>query len=254
MRVLRSILLLLVIGAYLPAFSGRAAARECTGPDSFLKWRASSVDEFMAEYDRDPVLRKRLAKHFHVSEAELGSYFRTNLRVVTIRESGWVTVYGVNRSGRIYKTRDYLRRGAKVLGLPDGTPLLKLPCGNPLTNVLPPVKRAAQPKPLPVVSEVVEQPMVVTAPEVPPPLQAPEEFALLPAVPSAPLTPALAQPLAERSAFPWWLAAAPLPFLGDHERHRERPVPVVPEPSTLLCLAAGTALLGTWTRRRRAGR
>jgi hypothetical protein len=245
MRVLWSVLLLLVVGAVLPARPVQAAARERTGPDSFLKWRAGSVDEFVAEYEQDPVLRKRLAKHFHVPEAYLTSYLRTNLRVVTIRESGWVTVYGVNRVGRIYKSRDYLRRGARVLGLPDGTPLLKLPCGNPLTTELPPVKVAVKPEPLPVVSEEVEKPLVVAAPEVLPPLQEPEEFVLLAETPRAPLlAPALAQPLTTHH-YPWWAPVAALSVT--HEGHG---TPLVPEPSSLLCLVAGTALLGAWARRR----
>lgn len=249
MRMLWSVLLLLAVGTVLPARPAPAATRERTGPDSFLKWRASSVGEFMGEYEQNPVLRIRLAKHFHVPEAYLTSYLRTNLRMVTIRESGWVTVYGVNRIGRIYKSRDYLRSGAKVLGLPDGTPLLKLPCGNPLTTVLPPVKAAAKPKPLPVVSQVVEQPLVVAAPEVLPPVQQPEEFVLLAVTPRAPvLAPALAVPVTTSHSYPWWVpvAAVSIPR-GDHE-------PVVPEPSSLLCLIAGTALLGGWARRRHVGR
>jgi hypothetical protein len=246
MKVLWSVLLLLAVGIGLAARPAQAATRERTGPDSFLKWRAMSVDEFMAEYDQDPVLRVRLAKHFHVPEAYLTSYLRTNLRVVPIRESGWVTVYGVNSIGRIYKSRDYLRRGAKALGLPDGTPLLKLPCGNPFITELPPVK-VVLPEPLPVVSEVVEQPLVVAAPEILPPVQQPEEFVLLTETPRAPLlAPVLAQPVTPVHMQPWWLPVAVVPFLhGDHG------YPPTPEPSSLLCLVAGTALLGVWARRRR---
>jgi hypothetical protein len=241
-----------IIGVTMAVLPAVAASREGCGPDSFLQYRARSVDDFLADFDRDPVLRQRLAKHFHVSEAELSSYLHKNLRVVTIQESGWVTVYGVNRNGRIYKARDYLHQGTKAFGLPDGTPIMKLACANPLITELPPVKQVVRVKPIPPVAEIVEKPPV-TIPVESRPVQAPQEFALLTEAPRAPVVvPALAQPIPPSQVTPWWLPVFVLPHFGGEDEHII--TPVIPEPSSLLCLALGTVAIGGWASRRRSRR
>src|SRR3990172_4951123 len=104
MKSLRLYLLvscLMLIG--LPALA--AEQRQRTGPDSFLPWRAYSVDAVVQQVQNDPLVRKRLAKHFHMSETDLVNYLRTQLRVVTYPDSGWKPVYGVTRTGRIYRSR-----------------------------------------------------------------------------------------------------------------------------------------------------
>jgi len=261
---LLSTVLLCLLTVALPA-SG--AAKERTGPDSFLPWRAYTVDDLVAQVENDDVVRQRLAKHFHLSQAELVSYLRDNVKVVTFSESGWKPVYGADRTGRVYRARDYFHRGGKVFGTADGKPVLKYACGNPLVTTLPPAPRK---KPVPVArprvemrqpltqapqpySEVVETPIAPTV-EVPTPIpvQSPEEYVLVAAAPVAAVieVPPAALVTSPPGGVPLWpLAAGFIPFLDHH--HGQPPPPVVPEPTSLLLLATGLVLVGGVLLRRR---
>ncbi len=123
------------------AKSHRATARLRTGPDSFVKYRVETVDDFLSAYDEDPVLRKRLARHFHVPEAQLTGMVHSQLQEVTFQDSHWMGTYGVKESsGEIYPVKTYVRKGTKALGLADGTPLFKIPCANPFAASFPPLE------------------------------------------------------------------------------------------------------------------
>jgi len=244
MKSFTKIQLILLAGIILLALSAAALAAERTGPDSFLPYRAYTVQALTDQVEQNAVVRARLAKHFHVSQDELVDYLKNNIKVITFTSSGWQPVYGVTRTGRIYKSRDYFHKGGKAFGTAKGTAVLKYACGNPLITELPPVPRKKQvealPMPAPPAPEVVEMPT--------PPVQAPEEIALLPDAPVAPLVavpPAVV--LAGHKAFPFWLLG--VPFLsggGDDDNP-----PVVPEPTTLLLLGGGLAILGGRLIRRR---
>jgi hypothetical protein len=255
---LLSTVMLWLIMAALPA----SAATEPTGPDSFLPWRAYTVNDLVTQVENNDVVRQRLAKHFHVSQAELVSYLRDNVKVVAFSESGWRPVYGVDRTGRIYRARDYFHRGGKVFGTADGKPLLKYACGNPLVTTLPrkkpvPVARPRVEMRPPVApppiqySEVVPTPLA-PIPEAPAPIQSPEEYALAVAPPVAPpieVPPAIVE--SSRGGFPLWpLAGGFIPFLIHHDEPTPPP-PIIPEPSGLLLFASGLALVGGILLRRR---
>jgi len=251
MRALLVVWLVVAVSC-LVAIPAGAAGRERTGPDSFLPYRSYSVDDLVAQVQNDSVVRQRLAKHFHVSQAELVTYLRDNVRVVTFSDSGWKPVYGVTRTGRIYRVRDYFHEGGKVFGLADGTPVLKYACGNPLITKLPPAKKPV-PKPQPRAeippviaappqyTEVVEVPAapVVEAPA--PEVSAPEENILIAQAPVAPRYEVL--PTIPSSSF--------LPLLFPLFLADDGGPPVVPEPSSLVLLAGGLAAVAGVLRRRR---
>jgi len=206
----------------------------------------------VSQVQDDAVLRQRLAKHFHVSQAELVSYLRKHLQVVEFSRSGWATVYGVTETGRIYRSRDYFHRGGKAFGI-NGTPVLKYACGNPL------------------VAELPEQPKVAAAPGIE--VHRPQEF---PVVAGLPLAPVIEVPTASPFAVPeeQIMAAAPavapvtvptavlskalplLPIVGLIGLSSEgESIPQVPEPDEWVLLAAGLAVVGCvgiWSRRREA--
>jgi len=225
-------LVLLALILSLPAAALAAAApKQPTGPDSFLPWRAHSVEQVISQLENNDVARKRLAKHFRLSEAGLIKYFRDNLRIVTIKQTGWGTVYGVNHIGRIYKARDYFKKGALAFGLPDGTPVLKYACGNPIVDSLPAVEKQAA---LPELPQIEVFPATLV-----PPMQAPEEYALQPELPLISLMKA-PPPIPFESSrfipfFPFWGSG------GDHHHN-------VPEPATLALFGSG--LLAIFARRR----
>lgn len=224
------------------AAPGRTAQARSTGPDSFLPYRAESVEDLVAQVESNEVVRKRFAKHFHMSEAELVQYFRTQLRVVEITQSGTRPVYGVTRIGRIYRTRGQFRKGAKAFGLPDGTPILKFSCANPLVASLPPVKRKEVVEVPPVPVELPREVHEIVIP--PPPLHEPEEVALLVDLPQAPYFQVPIEVERERR-LPFWLLAALIPRGGDGNGH------VIPEPSSLILFGTGLAALGSRFLRRR---
>jgi len=260
---MRIVALALVVVSWVLAVRPAGAERERTGPDSFLRWRAYTVEDLVAQVQSDPVVRQRLARHFRVSQADLVTYLRANLRVITFDSSGWRTVYGVARDGRIYKARDYFHKGGKVFGLANGTPVLKYACGNPLITKLPAVG-----KPL----------VLVPRRAAPPPAsQAPQEFALVVPTPAAPVveTPApipfetpqetttavptaarvqvpTAQflPAAPAAVAPWPIGLGFLPFL-EHEHEVTPPTRVIPEPGSILLLAGGLAALAALARLQR---
>ena len=228
-------LLILTLGlSALPAF---AAKQQPTGPDSFLPWRAHSVEEVVSQVENNDLVRQRLAKHFHVSQAELVSYLRNNLRIVTIKETGWGKVYGVNRIGRIYPARDYFKKGALAFGLPDGTPVFKYACGNPLIEALPPV-RAKEVHALPELPKIEVFPAALV-----PPMHAPEEYALQTELPITSLVEAPPPiPFVSRNSIPlipFWSSGG-----GGHDNN-------IPEPATLLLFGGGLAILAGRRLRRR---
>lgn len=241
--VARAVLLAaaLLIVAALPA---QAAARVRTGPDSFLTYEVYNLAGFMAEAERDPVLRKRLAKHFRMSEAQLLTYLRSELREVTIESPGVKVVYGVNWIGRIYEADSYFRQGAKALGLADGTPLFKLPCGNPIKVEVRPIEE--------VVLSPPPQCHVPAAPPIEVPLESavyvsPAEYA---ARRDIPLAPVFRVPVTTTSArfIPFWL---PPTGGGGHGPPPPPPPPEVPEPASIFLMGAGLAALGGGAIRRR---
>lgn len=235
---------MLALVSITPCLAKSVSGRRNTGPDSFLTRKVYTTKEFLAEYQQDPVLRQRLAKHFHMPEAQLTQYFREELREVTFQRSGWLGTYGVNQNGRIYPVRTYVRKGTKALGLADGTPLFKLPCGNPFRPVLPRIQPPMGPRPgLAPVEPLPAIPPVGPVSIEPGALQSPEEYVLGQEIPLAPV---FEVPVTtEGSHFfipPLWF-----PHGGGGEGP---PPPPVPEPASLLLLGIGTALLGSGLARR----
>jgi hypothetical protein len=261
MTLRRSVRLGAVLAAAAVLWSSAAAApQRRTGPDSFLRYRVETVEALVAQINADPLVRARLAKHFHVSQAELIVYLRENLVVQTVPVNGYYTVYGVTeKTGRIYPTRQYFRKGQKIFTLRDGSPLLKYECGNPLTRALPKVAKPPPPPPPP-----LEPPIPPGAVGPQPPEEIPVASALetkLPAPEVAPLSSLPPSPVEEqvaalpperRNVIPILVGASLIPFLID-EFDDECP-PEIPEPTTIGLIAFGLLALGAlaWRERRAA--
>lgn len=125
---------------------GQAQRRgEPSGPDAFLAFQVESTDELVAVLKTNPTLRKRYAKHFGVSEAEVVDFIKRSLVPYRLPADRQVNTYGVTKTGRIYPVRTRLKKGTRVWANRSGVPILKWLCANPLTNRLPGT-RIASPK------------------------------------------------------------------------------------------------------------
>lgn len=126
---------------------GQAQRRgEPAGPDAFLRFQVESTDELVEVLRTNPTLRKRYAKHFGVSEAEVVDFVKRALVPYRLPEARAVTTYGVTKTGRIYAVRTRLKKGTRVWANRSGVPVLKWLCANPLTNRLPGTRITTAPK------------------------------------------------------------------------------------------------------------
>jgi len=224
-----------------------ALKRHRTPPDSFLKVTANSVPEFIAEVRNNPMVRQRLAKHFGISEKQLITYLEHNITSVTVKESKRYPVWGVTRTGRIYRSSTYYRRGWRAFGLKNGTPLFKWSCGNPLVSQLPrvpapiakarPAPRAPRLRPPPA---LVDRPETIAALVTQPTELVPTSPTYVMAVPQAA---APATSVAVSKTVPAWLL---LPLIRPHEGG---PTPT-PEPGTVVIVVTGGMLAAALRRRK----
>ena len=238
-----------VLGLLLAGGTVLAQRRyEPNSPDSFLRYQVDSTSELVQEVKTNATLRKRFARHFGVSEAEVVEYVRRALVPYRLPQARTVTVYGVAKNGRIYGVRQRMKKGTRVWANRSGVPILKWLCANPVTDkitplppqtsVVAPYRAAVAPLPAAVPTSLVS-PSVneLVAPIVPPTLLS-GGGGYVPAVGGGgggvPLWPALFVPLA---------------FSGGHNR----PPDAIPEPGTvaLIALGAPAALMALRRRKNR---
>jgi len=134
----RKLLMLSLIGlsAAVPAF---AAGPMSVPPASFLDYHISTLSQLTQEVTVDPVVRTRLARHFHVSSAVMTGYINRNLTLTHLKTTGYYQVACVRPNGQEYWVRSYLLAGTPIFASRvTGQPVLKLACGNPMVSALPP--------------------------------------------------------------------------------------------------------------------
>ena len=120
-----------------------AAGPSSVPPASFLNYHAGTVSELSQEVTIDPVVRLRLARHFHVTEPAMTAYIRRNLALSHLKTVGFYQVACVRPDGAEYWVTSRLPAGTPVFASrATGQPILKLACGNPLVSALPPAKAA----------------------------------------------------------------------------------------------------------------
>jgi hypothetical protein len=107
-------------------------------PESFLNYHAANVNQLSQEVTVDPQVRARLAKHFHVTPAQMVTYIHKNLVLRHLQKSGVYRVACVRRDGSEYWIESRLPAGTPVFASrATGQPILKLACGNPMVSALP---------------------------------------------------------------------------------------------------------------------
>ena len=110
-------------------------------PDSFINQHVATVPQLGRQVTLDPTVRRRLARHFHLSGPALVHYIQNDLVLTRLRTARRFPVSCISRSGREYTIIARLPTGTPVFALRGtGQPILKLACGNPLVSSLPSVK------------------------------------------------------------------------------------------------------------------
>ena len=117
------------------------ASPQSVPTDSFIGRHVSTVNELQQQISLDPVVRRRLARHFHTSAPAVTRYIQDNLVLKNLPHAGRYKVYCISRTGQEYTIDQHLAAGTPVFVLRStGQPVLKLACGNPMVAALPPVR------------------------------------------------------------------------------------------------------------------
>ena len=251
-ETMRRVPIALLAVVFVLAIASAAPATERTPAGSFLKFRATNVNQLANEIAKDTTARVRYAQHFGVSPDEVGKYFTKNLKLTTLKSPMKVQTWYVGKQGHVYKKTKLYPKGTLVFASSDGKPLLAWSCGNPLSASLPlklkeePVVASSGNVETKVLANPVET--VTAAAVTSPPIV--EVVAVAPVAAPMPMDalamPPVAVPPPVVSRFPWFLLFGFAPKPHDH--------PKVPEPGTLVAMAMGLSSGAFLIRRSRVRR
>lgn len=223
-----------VIGV-IAAFSAASLAQN-PGRNSFLMDSVHSTSDLVQQVKGNPNIRDSYKRHFQMTESELYDYLRT-LHPMRLQADQVFTIYSVPPGGELKAHTQRLKKGELVFADANGTPVLRARCGNPLVGAPPgviPEEALSGPN---AEMKYMVVPMTETVPNMPlamapaPPF-VPEEVAITP-VPPTPITTVASQ------SFPIWPLLA-LPIVGGSSHGGGE---AVPEPTTMVALAAGASVL-----------
>lgn len=225
-----------------------ALASARTEPNSFLNKPVETHAALMKQISSDPQVMNRFMRHFGMTRDEVINYFNT-LKLDTLKSDGVYLVYNVPESEEIRARAIFYKKGTKVWVDQQGTLVLKASCGNPMI-------RGTDSSSVTVESPIEAAVAPVTATAV-----VPEGVGIDPVAQSLPMdveSSALAFPAAAPAditqftrssgavfnpAFLLPLAAVPFIITTDD------PPDSVPEPMTMVALAAGAGFIARKRRK-----
>ena len=238
-----ALITLLVIAA-----AGSLAAAQRAAPGSFIKYRVNSGPALAKQMKSDKTVAARYARHFGVSVATVEDYFAKHITLTTLKKAKSTDVYFFGKGGKVIHRKRLFPAGTMVFVAQDGSLLLDWRCGNPLTKSLPQEIATTPPAiaPEPVTAVLGEPPIeIATLPEV--------VTTVVAAEPVVAVTP-IAVPVASAASLPvlpnWLLPVLAGGGLMAASGGGGGDTPV-PEPTSLLSLAAMTGMVCTARARRR---
>lgn len=215
------------------------------GRNAFLEVSAKSTSDLIQQVRTNPNIRDSYERHFQMTETELISYLRT-LRPMRLQQEQVFTIYSVPPGGELKAHTQRLRKGELVFVDANGKPVLRARCGNPLVGAPPGVVPEETISETPPETREMEVPQAEMVPGIPlamqpaPPI-VPEEVVVTP----PPVTPVVTA----AQGIPIWPLLA-LPALGGTIHGGHNVDTPVPEPMTMLGLAAGAGALMARKRRK----
>lgn len=239
-RILNRVIILAVaLIVAVAVFAAGASAASRAAPGAFILEKVDSVNALVKQISSNKKVAALYIKHYGMPEGEIISYFEENLRLITLKSPLKVTAYYVTKSGAIKSKQKLLPAGTKVFATPNGEPVLEWRCGNPLSKSLPYIAKPTPPK--------VEEPATLVA------YNPPIEIGVLPDALITNVEPVLVspastiEPVAEVMATPSIVATPSLDamkvvvpaLLGAVAVRSKSDTPEVPEPMSILTLAAG---------------
>lgn len=212
----------------------------------FIPRPARTAEGLAKQVESNPIYMDRFVRHFQMTPREVGQMLRS-LRLVRLEEEMHVEIFNAPATGVIRSRKVTLKKGTEVWVDASGVPVLKASCANPLTRT----DDASEPilQPDKGVMMDVKEMGAAGAVVAPPTTQVVEPMA--PVLPDVKFeaTPAGGEMKSRGSdAAPFvGLGLLPTLLVGLHGGGSN----VIPEPSTLLALGTGLAVVAARIKRRR---
>lgn len=214
---------------------------------AFIRKPVKSVAALVAHVKTDPVVMERMVRHFRMTPPQIAGYF-SSLHLAKLANDEVYLIFNVHGDNVIRGRYFKVKKGTMVFADGSGRPILKKECGNPMVLRLPPIV-AESPTTNPAGPREVVMGDVSSSEEV-----AVMEPGVMPVPPAPPVAPPVRAQvtggfIAGNSGgfgfLPLFLGLGGLGLLIKKEDHD---CPPVPEPATMVIMAAG---VGTLVAKRR---
>jgi hypothetical protein len=121
----------IILGALVFGVAGSAMARPEL--NAFINKPANSVPELIAQIKSDKQVADRFMRHFSMSKEEVLEFIET-LRLGTLKESGYYTIYSAPENGVLKAHISFFKKGTPAFVDADGNAILRVKCANPFVG------------------------------------------------------------------------------------------------------------------------
>jgi len=213
---------------------------------AFIRRPVKSVPDLIAHVKTDPIVMERMVRHFRLTPLQVTNYFST-LHLAKLANDGVYLVFNVHPDNIIRGRYFKLKKGTLVFADGSGRPILKKECGNAMVLRLPPLVAESSTTNPAGPRDVVQGDISTSE----------EAVVMEPGIMPVPAAPIVAPPIRPQVAggfvsggggfgvLPLFIGLGSLGMLIKKEDHD---CPPVPEPATMVIMAAG---LGTLVAKRR---